>query len=86
VGVGLFCVGAYNGLDKVGWVPHTEVSFITAQPDWFVGEIKNCLSSLSAEAAVAVGKRNGYALSQLYCDGGPSHQEKIRFFGREEQT
>jgi hypothetical protein len=62
---------------------HTVESSITAKANWFVGEIKNCTSTPLSAASNS--KRAGYALSELYCDGGLSHQVEISFWGREEQ-
>ncbi len=73
----------YDWLDAEGNVPHQEESLITAQENWFVGENKDC-SSVPL-GAPSEGRKNGYALSYIYCDDGPVHQVKIRFWGREEQ-
>jgi hypothetical protein len=77
---------AYGDLDSAGWLPHWEQSVITAQPNWLVGESKDCISSpLDGRSAHTLNRAKGYAISQISCDGGPEHSVGIQFFGRIEQ-
>jgi hypothetical protein len=75
--------GGYQGLDSVGWIPHTQESVIIAQANWFVGESKDCTSfPLDAQSAKSTNKPTGFTVSQVNCDGGPEHGVKITFYGR----
>jgi hypothetical protein len=77
----------YSGLDSLGWISHREETTITAEVSWFVGESKECTSyPLDAAMARATGKETGYAVASLFCDSGPVHNVRIRFFGRLRQA
>lgn len=83
----IFWWAAHDQLDSHGWIPHNEETTITAQPSWFVGESKECVSypPFNQAEAQPMGKPVGYAVGLIKCDDGPEHRVKIRFFGRIEQ-
>ena len=75
--------GAWNGMNSSGWIPHTQVTTITAKANWLDGELKRCVSyPMDARTASAADKSSGYAVSKLYCDGGTDHQISVTFWGR----
>lgn len=78
--------GIYQWVDSIGWIPHTEESVITAKENWFVGESKDCNSyPMDAKVAQTQNKDSGYTLGYINCDGGPEHNVRITFYGRESQ-
>ncbi len=86
---GLIIAGIYWGfiqLDSWGLIPQSKETVITAQGNWVIGENKQCWSpALDSVSARAINKENGYSFSKITCDGGPEHNIKVTFFGREKQ-
>jgi hypothetical protein len=69
--------------DDFGFESHSAEVTISAQPNWFIGESKQCSSLTLTEADEH--HRFGYALTDLKCDDGAGHLMKVTFWGREEQ-
>jgi hypothetical protein len=83
---GLILWGIYYAADTAGYVPHSIETSITAQPNWLVGETKECFSPiLDAKTAAQLGKETGDPASLIYCDDGPEHIIKVTVFGNLEQ-
>jgi hypothetical protein len=76
-------VGVYDYLDQSGHIKHTVETNITAQSNWFVGEIKSCMTTTLPHATAQ--KKFGNAFEYLSCDDGPPHFVSIEFWGRQEQ-
>ena len=73
---------AHDELDSNGWIPHNEETTITAQPSWFVGESKECVSypPFNQAEAYPLGKPVGYAVARMKCDDGPAASDKDQVF------
>jgi hypothetical protein len=70
--------GAYQWTNSQRYVSHTVETSITAQPNWLVGEVKDCLSPvLHCKTAPLFKQETGYVASSLNCDNGPSHTIKV---------
>lgn len=75
-----------SSLDSHGLIAHTDEAQVTAEINWFIGESKTCHSTpLDKDAALAVGKNYGNAVSLFACDSGPTHDVKVTFYGRRDQ-
>jgi hypothetical protein len=80
---GLVAVLSYLGLEENGWIPHTSETVITAQANWINGESKDCASyPLDAKTAEHMSKEPGDAPTMIFCDDGPGHRIRVRFFGK----
>ncbi len=72
--------GIYGCADSQNFVPHSVETLITAQPNWLVGEMKNCSSEvLDPDMAREFGKEYGYVAEFISCDDGPAHMIKVTF-------
>jgi hypothetical protein len=71
--------GGYNEADTNGWVPHTADVDLSMDPNWLVGENRECVSIHSASPD------NG-RIKDLFCPLSATDQEKhnltIKFWGR----
>jgi hypothetical protein len=72
--LGAALYGGYQWLESDGYISHTVETVITAQNNWFVGESKECTSPIRETP-----------FTYVSCDGGPEHQVRITFYGREKQ-
>jgi hypothetical protein len=76
----------FNALSFNGYFPHFVETEISVQPDWLVGEVKECSSPvLNRPIAHDLGKKNGYVAEVMYCDDGPKRAMNVTLFGRLEQ-
>ena len=78
------CLGlALHWAGSHGRISHTVDTTITARPDWFIAQSKECVSyPMDAQAATAAHQDAGYAVDAVYCDSGPARQIKVTFYGR----
>ena len=69
-----------------GYAEHTVETSISAQPNWLVGETKECYSAiLDPSTAYHLGRESGYVASSIECDDGPHHDMQVKIYGRLEQ-
>ena len=76
-------MAGYEWLDQHGLIKHTVQTNITAQTNWFVGELKACMTTTLPHANGE--KKFGHAFEYVSCDDGPPHFVSIEFWGRQEQ-
>jgi uncharacterized membrane protein len=75
----------YDWIMPDGYSRHSVETSISAQENWFVGEIKDCYSSpLISEIANHLNNRKepGYVASSINCDDGPKHMVTVTLYGR----
>jgi hypothetical protein len=83
---GAAVMASYQGLDRAGYLSHTEVTDITVSPNWLVGETRQCNSPvLHGSDATGAGKPHGYAMGVVVCDDSPVKTFSVTFYGRTEQ-
>ena len=70
--------GGYNEADTNGWVPHTADVDLYMDPNWLVGENRDCLGMHSAPEKGLI--------KTLFCPSSTDNQEKhnlqIKFWGK----
>jgi hypothetical protein len=74
----------FHALSFNGYFPHFVETEISVQPDWIIGETKNCKSYPHIPQSATYFKKGlGYAADSLYCDDKLSmHLVKVNLYGR----